>query len=87
VSRPSYTASVRTQRARIAALMSWARTADPSARTQPARTAFTGRFESEVDPDRRLPEEERRRRADAARRAYFAKLALRSAQARRSRAR
>lgn len=47
--------------------------------TKAARVAFLARFETEVDPKRELPETERRRRAEAARRAYFARLALASA--------
>jgi hypothetical protein len=43
------------------------------------------RFDDEVDPGRELPEAERRRRADQAKKAYFTRLALRSAQARRRR--
>lgn len=49
------------------------------------RAAFMDRFERQVDPDRRLPEAERRRRADAARKAHFIKLALKSAEVRRRR--
>jgi hypothetical protein len=41
--------------ARIAAETSWARTADRSACTRPAREAFLSRFEKEVDPDSTLP--------------------------------
>jgi hypothetical protein len=37
----------------------------------------------EVDPDRELPEAERFRRAEHAKKAYFTRLALKSAQARR----
>lgn len=69
--------------ARLAAHESWARTADPSARTAPARRAMLERFEHQVDPDGVLPPAERARRAGHARQAYFARLALRSAQARR----
>ena len=69
--------------ARLAAHESWARTADPSARTEPARRALLDRFEREVDPDGVLPPAERARRAGHARKAYFTRLALRSAQARR----
>jgi hypothetical protein len=58
---------------------------DPREYTGPARQAFLRRFEEEVDPEHKLPEAERLRRATAARRLYFAKLALRSAQARRTR--
>jgi hypothetical protein len=50
-----------------------------------ARQAFLDRFEREVDPDGTLPPAERARRAEHARKAYFAKLALKSAQARRRR--
>jgi len=64
---------------------SWANTADPAARTAPARAAFLDRFERAVDPEGALPPRERRRRAEHARKAYFARLALKSAQARRRR--
>jgi hypothetical protein len=40
------------------------------------------RFEDQVDPERKLPVVERDRRAVAARRAYFARLAYASAKAR-----
>jgi hypothetical protein len=70
---------------RIGAYASWAKTEDRSARTAPAREAFNRRFEDEVDPERKLAPEVRGQRADAARKAYFARLALKSAQARRDR--
>ena len=76
----------RTLRAQLAAHQSWANTPDPSARTRPARNAFDARFDREVDPDGLLDPAERSRRADHARRAYFTRLALKSAQARRQRA-
>jgi hypothetical protein len=63
---------------RIAAEISWSRTYDRSARTRPAREAFLKRFEKEVDPDGKLPPEERRRRAEHARRAYMLHLAKRA---------
>jgi hypothetical protein len=69
--------------ARLAAHESWANTADPSARTAPARRALLDRFERQVDPDGVLSPDERARRAGHARKAYFTRLALRSAQARR----
>ena len=71
---------------RIGAHVSWARTPDRTKRTQPARDAFDARFEREVDPDGTLDPVERALRAAAARKAYFARLALKSAQARRKRA-
>ena len=55
--------------------------------TAPARAAFARRFLDEVDPERVLPEPERNRRAELARRAYFTKLAYKSAIARSRRAR
>jgi hypothetical protein len=64
--------------ARIAAEISWARTADRSARTRPARQAFLKRFEREVDPDGKLPPDERARRANHALRAYMLQLRKRA---------
>jgi len=66
---------------------SWARTADPKARTAAARKAALARFEREVDPTGVLDPADRARRAEHARRAYFAGLALKSAQARAERKR
>lgn len=73
----------RALRARLASHTSWANTTDPSARTAPARKAALDRFEREVDPDGTLPPAERTRRAEHARKAYFTRLALASAKARR----
>lgn len=67
---------------RIAAEVSWSRTADRRARTQPARDKFLERFEREVDPEMKLPPKERRQRAEHAKRAYMLRLAKRSARAR-----
>lgn len=58
---------------------------DSREHTAPARRAFMARFEDEVDPDHVLPEAERRRRAEHARKAYFTRLALKSTQARQQR--
>jgi hypothetical protein len=55
---------------------------DPMATTAKARATFLERFIDEVDPDRVLPETERLRRAESARKAYFARLAFLSAKAR-----
>lgn len=73
----------RSQLGRIGAHVSWANTSDRSARTAPARAAALARFEREVDPDGVLTPDERARRAEHARKAYFARLALKSAEARR----
>lgn len=72
----------RSLRARIGAHALHAKVADPVAHTAPARRAFDSRFEREVDPDGALAPAERARRAEHARRAYFAGLALKSARAR-----
>lgn len=70
---------------RIAAEISWARTYDRSARTRPAREAFLKRFEREVDPNNELSANERRRRAEHAKRAYMLQLAKRAVAARKAR--
>ena len=54
--------------------------------TAPATAAFLERFELEVDPEGTLDPAERSRRAAHARSAYFKRLALKSAKARRERA-
>jgi hypothetical protein len=77
----------RSAHARAAAYSQWAATDDWTARTAVARQAFMDRFEREVDPDGTLRPEERARRAESARRAYFTRLALRSAKARADRKR
>ena len=85
-SRPSMgsamTASERSLRSRIGAYALHA-AQDPRQTTAKARAAFLARFEAAVDPEGILPPEERQRRALSARRAYFARLALKSARVRR----
>jgi hypothetical protein len=76
------TAEQRVLRARLGAYRLHA-THDPKETTKKAREAFASRFERQVDPDGVLAPIERARRAEAARRAYFTRLALRSSQARR----
>lgn len=76
----------RTTKARAAAYARWANEDDPVGATQTARDAFLQRFERQVDPDRRLTPHERARRAEAARKAYFHNLALKSSLARRKEA-
>ena len=77
------TAAERTLRSRLAAHVQHAQ---GRTNTEPARKAFDERFLNEVDPDRVLPEKERLRRADHARRAYFTRLSMKAAQARRAKA-
>jgi hypothetical protein len=74
----------RSLRARIAAHSQHAKH-DPRLTTAKARAVFLERFIDEVDPDRVLPEAERLRRTESARKAYFAKLAFASAKARSAR--
>jgi hypothetical protein len=68
--------------ASIASHESWARTPDRAARTAPARAAMQARFEREVDPNNELLPEERAKRAQNAKAAYYKRLALKSAKAR-----
>lgn len=65
--------------------MSWAKTEDRTARTAPAIRAFLERFEREVDPENRLTVQERTKRAEWARKAYYQRLAMKSVAARRRR--
>jgi hypothetical protein len=76
--------SERSLRARLAAHAMHARH-DARRTTANARATFLARFEREVDPDGTLAPEERRRRAEHARSAYFARLSLAASAARRSR--
>ncbi len=62
-------------------------THDSRKTTEKARAAFLETFLDEVDPDRILSEPERQRRATFAKKAYFSKLALRSAAVRAKRSR
>lgn len=55
------------------------------AMTSAARRGFLGRFLAEVDPECRLDQVERNRRAEAARRAHMLRLAAASARTRAAR--
>ena len=78
------TPAERSLRGRMGAYVVHARY-DPRQTTAPARAAFLTRFLDEVDPDRVLPEPERLRRAAAARKAYFTRLAFLASRRRRLR--
>lgn len=56
---------------------------DPRQTTAKARQTFLARFEAEVDPNCDLDPIERLRRAEQARKAHFARMALHSAKVRR----
>lgn len=72
----------RSMHARLAAHSLHAQVEDPSAHTAPARAAFMARFERQVDPDGKLSPQERARRAEHARKAYFLALSLKAAKKR-----
>ena len=68
--------------AQIASHESWAKTPDRATRTAPARKALMEKFEHLVDPDGIYPDHVRAQMAESARKAYFRRLALKSAKAR-----
>jgi hypothetical protein len=73
-------------RARIGGL-SCAAQHDPRSYTAKARHTFLSSFEAAADPNGELDPAERARRAEALRKAHFARLALKSAKARAKRKR
>lgn len=79
---PALSPEQRSLRARIAAHTMHG-TNDSRQTSANGRQAFLDRFEREADPDGTLPPEERARRAEQLKKAYFTRLALKSAQARR----
>ena len=82
MSKPKLTDSQRVLRGQIAANTRWGRTRDRTAATAPGRRAFIEKFEREADPDGTLNPAERAKLAENLRRAYYQKLAFRSARAR-----
>ena len=70
--------------AQIAANSRWSQE-DPTAQGIRMRAGLEAKFLREVDPNNELPEPERLRRANKARQAYYQRLALASAKARRAR--
>ncbi len=75
----------RSLRARAAAHFRWANEPDRAAATAAAREGLQARFEKQVDPNNVLDPVERAKRAESARRAYFADLTRKSIAARRKR--
>lgn len=69
----------RVLRARIAANARWARVADRKAVLAKAHRGFLRRFEREVDPDSKLPEDVRLKLAVNARNAHMSRLAYKKA--------
>ncbi|GGO70679.1 hypothetical protein [Nonomuraea cavernae] len=72
----------RAMRARLAAHVRWSKARDRSAELAKARETFMSRFEKEVDPNGEMTPETRALAAESARKAYFTRLAYRSARAR-----
>ena len=79
---PELSPEQRSSRARMGGYAVHARY-DSRKLTKPARAAALARFERQVDPDGSLPPEELLRRAEAAKKAYFTGLGLKSGKARR----
>lgn len=79
------TPAEKSQHMRVAALTRWSRADDRTAATATARAAAEKRFELLVDPDGKLSEPERAKRAEAARKAHFVRMSIASAKARRKR--
>jgi hypothetical protein len=71
----------RAMRARLAALARWSRE-DPADHVAMMNEKFKDRFLEKVDPEGLLPEPERRRRAEAARKLFYQQLAYKSSRAR-----
>ena len=65
----------------MAAQTRWSKE-DPVEGTRAAREAFLQGFIDQVDPERRLSQEERLRRAESARKAHFTWMSLESSKAR-----
>jgi hypothetical protein len=80
------TPAERARYGRLGAHTRWARTADRTAATAPAREAFADRWDKQVDPDGLLPPAERAIRAEHAKKAHFTRMAIASAKARKRKA-
>ena len=78
------TPAERRLRSQMAANTRWSRESG-DAQAARMREGLAAKFEREVDPDGVLPVEERRRRAEAARKAQIQRASLASARARRLR--
>lgn len=83
--RSAETPTERLLRSRLASHTRWSREPDRTAATAPARKGLQARFEREVDPDGVLDPAERAKRAESARKAFYADLTRKSIAARRRR--
>jgi hypothetical protein len=75
--------SVRRLKRRAAAFDSWAATKDRTKRTAPARDARLERLAAEVDPEGEMSVADRRKAAEAKRRAHMARISALGIEARR----
>jgi hypothetical protein len=83
MSNSPLTPSQRSQRARIAAHTRWSKESDRTAATAPGRRAAFEKLLDEVDPDRKLPEAERLKRAKNAQQAQLERVRLAASKSRR----
>jgi hypothetical protein len=67
----------------MAAHIGWAGCEDRRERTRPGLDAINRRYEDEVDPERKLSQRERQKRAENAKKAHMARISLLGIQARR----
>lgn len=81
--RTGLTPAQRRLRAQLAANARWARRDDRAAAMAPALAGQLRKFEREVDPHSELAPNERRKRAENARKAHMQRMSLKSAQVRR----
>ena len=77
------TSAQRIVRARIAAHARWAKEPDRLAATAPGRRAAFEKLLDEVDPERKLPEAERLKRAKNAQQAHLERIRLAASKSRR----
>jgi hypothetical protein len=83
--RLSESPAERALHSRAASHVRWSREPDRTEATAPARAGLQAKFEKQVDPDGLLDPTERAKRAESARKAYYADLTRRSIAARRRR--
>lgn len=83
--RMSETPAERALHSRVASHSRWAHEPDRTAATEPARAGLQARFERQVDPNGVLDPAERAKRAESARKAFYADLTRKSIAARRRR--
>jgi len=75
-SMPARTPEERSLIARVGNAERWARVADRTAATEPARKGLRNKFAREVDPDGTLPEAEREYRIEQRYRAHMLRMSL-----------